>query len=260
MTLIVGATGTLGLEICRQLRAAGQDVRALVRATSDAGKRAELARLGAELVEGDLKDPLSIRRACTGVRAVVSTASSTLSRQAGDSIQTVDEQGQLTLVDAAKQAGVDHFVFVSFRDNPQIRFPLTLRRRRQHAQLGFISRCRSLCGRSAGGAESAQSGARRWWSASLEPSRSGSHVRSSRRATDGRTQRSEVSASIAIRGGCRPAAEVVRRSDAAVRAWRRDGHEPHALPASDAAGLGSGLCERGVECSGKERLAPAARH
>jgi NADH dehydrogenase len=125
MTLIVGATGMLGLEICRQLRGAGRPVRVLVRSTSDPAKRAELARLGAELVEGDLKDPASIRRACADVRAVVSTASSTLSRQAGDSIQSVDEQGQLTLVDAAKQAGVEHFVFVSFRDNPQIRFPLT---------------------------------------------------------------------------------------------------------------------------------------
>jgi NADH dehydrogenase len=125
MTLIVGATGMLGLEICRQLREAGRPVRALVRSTSDAGKRAELVRLGAELVEGDLKDPSSIQRACAGIGAVVSTASSTLSRQAGDSIHTVDEQGQLTLVDAAKQAGVEHFVFVSFRDQPQIRFPLT---------------------------------------------------------------------------------------------------------------------------------------
>ena len=124
MTLIVGATGILGLEICRQLRGTGRPVRALVRRTADAARRAELEALGAELVEGDLKDPASLTRACAGVRSVISTASSTLSRQDGDSIRTVDEQGQIALVDAAKAAGVEHFVFVSFKGDPQIQSPL----------------------------------------------------------------------------------------------------------------------------------------
>ena len=56
-TLVVGATGLLGPEICRRLTEAGHQVRALIRRTSDAGKRAALERLGVELVEGDLKDP-----------------------------------------------------------------------------------------------------------------------------------------------------------------------------------------------------------
>ena len=55
----------------------------------------------------------------------MSTASSTLSRQAGDSIDTVDRDGQLTLVKTARAAEVEHFVFVSFRDNPRLRYPLT---------------------------------------------------------------------------------------------------------------------------------------
>jgi uncharacterized protein YbjT (DUF2867 family) len=124
-TLVVGATGLVGMEVCRRLHGAGRPLRALVRSTADAGKRAELEGLGAELVEGDLKDSGSLRHACAGVQSVISTASSTLSRQDGDSIRTVDEQGQLTLVDAARSAGVEHFVFVSFRDNPHIRYPLT---------------------------------------------------------------------------------------------------------------------------------------
>ena len=125
MTLVIGATGLLGMEVCRRLKATGHSVRALVRRTSDAAKRAELQTLGAELIEGDLKDPASLQRACTGVQSVVSTASSTLSRQEGDSIQTVDLQGQIALVDAARAAGVQHFVFVSFRDNAAIQYPLT---------------------------------------------------------------------------------------------------------------------------------------
>ena len=128
-TLLVGATGLLGYDICRWLLDARHDVRALIRPSADAGKRAALGALGVELVEGDLKDPASLSRACAGVQAVISTASSTLSRQGGDSIESVDRQGQLALVDAAQRAGVAHFVFVSFRENPNIQFPLTVAKR-----------------------------------------------------------------------------------------------------------------------------------
>ena len=124
-TLVIGATGLVGFEVCRRLRESGAQVRALIRTTADAQKRAELERLGVELAEGDLKDPASLARACDGVQSVISTASSTLTRQAGDSIETVDRRGQIALVDAARAAGVEHFVFVSFRDNPAIRYPLT---------------------------------------------------------------------------------------------------------------------------------------
>ena len=128
-TLVVGATGLLGHDICRQLREAGRPVRAMVRPTSDQSRRANLERLGVELAEGDLKDPASLARACIGVQSVISTASSTLSRQPGDSIDSVDRDGQLALVEAARQAGVGHFVFVSFRDNPAIQYPLTAAKR-----------------------------------------------------------------------------------------------------------------------------------
>ena len=123
MNLVVGATGSLGSEICRLLVAAGKPVRALVRPTSDPDKVAKLESLGVKLVRGDLKDRGSLDAACRGASAVMSTASSTLSRQEGDSIQTVDMGGQLSLVQAAKTAGVQNFVLVSF---PQVdvEFPL----------------------------------------------------------------------------------------------------------------------------------------
>lgn len=133
--LVIGATGLVGLEICRQLKQAGGNVRALVRPTAEAGKRAELEALKAELVEGDLKDPQSLARACVGVGSVISTASATLSRQAGDSIETVDRQGQLALVDVARKAGVTQFVFISFRDHPRIQYPLTTAKRAVEATL-----------------------------------------------------------------------------------------------------------------------------
>lgn len=129
MTLIVGATGVLGGEVCRLLAERGDKVRALVRSRANPEKLVELKKLGAELAEGDLKDAASLERACRGAGAVISTASSTLSRQPGDSIQSVDLEGQMRLVDAAKAAGAGRFVFISFRNNPAIQYPLTKAKR-----------------------------------------------------------------------------------------------------------------------------------
>jgi NADH dehydrogenase len=104
----------VGGEICRRLSAQRKPVRALVRPTGDASRIDELRASGAEVATGDLKDPASIRAACAGATAVLSTASSMLSRQPGDTIDGVDRIGQLQLIEAAASAGVKHFVYISF--------------------------------------------------------------------------------------------------------------------------------------------------
>ena len=134
MNLIVGATGLLGGEICHLLRARGSRVRALIRPTSDAGRLTRLRDHGAEFVRGDLKDRASLDAACHGADTVITTASSMLSRQPGDSIETVDRQGQLDLVDAAEAAGVRHFVLVSFPP-VALDFPLQSAKRAVEARL-----------------------------------------------------------------------------------------------------------------------------
>jgi uncharacterized protein YbjT (DUF2867 family) len=126
MDLIVGATGLLGSEICRHLRASGKAVRALVRPTANLTKLEKLRSLGCTLFQGDLKDRSSLEAACRSMTAVVSTASSTISRQAGDSIQSVDLEGQIQLIDAARAAGIGHFVFISFPNLPSLDFPLQI--------------------------------------------------------------------------------------------------------------------------------------
>jgi uncharacterized protein YbjT (DUF2867 family) len=114
MILVVGSSGHVGTQTCRLLIERGHTVRALVRKTTDPSKVAALRELGAEIATGDLRDAASLRQACTGVDAVISTASATGSAQPGDSVVNVDGAGQMSLVDAASAAGVGHFVFVSF--------------------------------------------------------------------------------------------------------------------------------------------------
>jgi uncharacterized protein YbjT (DUF2867 family) len=117
MILVAGATGFLGSEICRLLRDRGEDVRALVRRTSSPEKVEKLRSLGVELAEGDLKDPRSLDKACQRVDTVISTASSTISRQPDDTIQRVDRDGQMALLDAAVSNGVERYLFISFSGN-----------------------------------------------------------------------------------------------------------------------------------------------
>ena len=134
MNLIVGATGLLGGEICRLLAAEGKPVRALVRPTSEQSKVTQLESLNIEVVRGDLKDRASLDAACEGASAVISTASATLSRQEGDSIQTVDLEGQLNLIDAAKAASSSQFVLISLPE-VDVEFPLQAAKRKVEEHL-----------------------------------------------------------------------------------------------------------------------------
>ena len=125
MILLAGSTGILGSEICRQLTAKQKPVKALIRKTSAPEKISALKQIGCSLVEGDFKDKVSMLNACKGCDTVITTVSSTLSRQEGDNIQTVDQEGNLNLIAAAKEAGVKHFIFISFRHKYATENPLT---------------------------------------------------------------------------------------------------------------------------------------
>lgn len=64
----------------------------------------DLAAAGAQAMAGDLKDGESLRVACEGVDAVVTTANST-ARSEPDSIESVDLFGDLSLIQVAEAAG-----------------------------------------------------------------------------------------------------------------------------------------------------------
>jgi uncharacterized protein YbjT (DUF2867 family) len=144
MYLVVGATGPVGLggEICRQLRCAGQPVRALVRPTANADRLTNLARIGVELIPGDLRNPRSLDEACRGIETVISTASMMVSRQEGDTVENVDGTGQTDLVNAANAAGVPSFVYCSFSKHIDRDFPFrnakrAVEQRLKHSRLAY---------------------------------------------------------------------------------------------------------------------------
>lgn len=104
MFLVTGATGGLGRRIVRLLRERDQSVRAFVRLTSRYG---ELEHRGASIFIGDLREERDIHKACQGVRYVISAHGS------GSDPQKLDYRANIDLIDQAKAAGAEHFVFIS---------------------------------------------------------------------------------------------------------------------------------------------------
>lgn len=109
MNLIIGATGNLGGAVARLLLNAGQSVRAMTRTPEKADA---LKKLGAEVVIGDVRDRQSLDQACRGIEKIFA-ASHSFEGKGKSSPQIVDGQGNRNLIDAAKAAGVKHFVFTS---------------------------------------------------------------------------------------------------------------------------------------------------
>lgn len=104
--LVTGATGRQGGAVVRHLLPKGWKLRALTRnAATHVAK--ELAGQGVEVVQGDLEDAASLDRACRGVYGIYSVQDF-WSVGAKREVQ----QGK-NLADAAKKAGVQHFVYSS---------------------------------------------------------------------------------------------------------------------------------------------------
>ena len=106
--LVTGATGFLGWHVVQVLNQRGVPVRALVR-------RPEAAReLDAELVEGDLRDAESVRRAAAGCGLVFHVAADyrLWVRDAHEMFRS-NVDGTRNVLEAAANAGVERIVYTS---------------------------------------------------------------------------------------------------------------------------------------------------
>jgi uncharacterized protein YbjT (DUF2867 family) len=139
MILVAGSTGMVGSGICQSLSAKGLPFKALVRETSDPAKAANLKALGAQLVKGDLRDPASLKAACQGVDVVIETVSAMpFSYSPGQNdLQHVDLEGSIALMDAARAAGVKHYIYTSFSGSLEADFPLCKAKRAVEKHLQF---------------------------------------------------------------------------------------------------------------------------
>ncbi len=105
--LVVGATGRVGAAAVQQLLETGFEVRALVRRPE---KGARLRSLGAETVVGDATTPETLGPAVRGCSGVFSALAAGPGRGGAE---TVEYQGNLNLLSAARSAGVGRFVYSS---------------------------------------------------------------------------------------------------------------------------------------------------
>jgi uncharacterized protein YbjT (DUF2867 family) len=104
--LVTGATGKQGGTVARELLAKGYTVRAMTRKPNEENAQA-LAKLGAEVIQGDFDDDASLARAVQGVWGAFSVQNTW---EAG--VEREEEQGK-RFAKIAKDAGVQHFVYSS---------------------------------------------------------------------------------------------------------------------------------------------------
>jgi len=106
--LVTGGTGFVGGHVVRALRADDRPVRCLVR---DRRKAGDLAELGCELVEGDITDPASLRRAGAGADVVVHLVA--IRQGKPEQFQRIMVGGTRDLLKLAKEGGAKRWVHMS---------------------------------------------------------------------------------------------------------------------------------------------------
>ncbi|CAA9428499.1 MAG: hypothetical protein AVDCRST_MAG64-3377 [uncultured Phycisphaerae bacterium] len=111
LVALTGASGFIGSYTARALHRAGHRVRALVRSTS---RRDHVADVVAEFREGDAADPQAIAGLVAGAEAVIHNAVDWDALERSPAVHFErNVLGSLRLLEAARQAGAEQFVFVS---------------------------------------------------------------------------------------------------------------------------------------------------
>lgn len=111
--LVIGASGFVGRHIVEGLVAAGNAVRCLSR---DPERLGDLAKLGCEIVKGDMSDLESMRRALDSVNAVyvsINTIVPQPGNTAGLRFMEVEKAGLQNIVTACFEHGVRRLIYVT---------------------------------------------------------------------------------------------------------------------------------------------------
>ena len=110
-TLVTGAAGFLGSHVARQLVARGENVRVLMRPSSN--NRA-ISDLPLEYVTGDLRDTASLEKAMNGINRVFHVAADyRLWAKNPQDIYDSNVGGTKNLLAAAKETGIEQLIYTS---------------------------------------------------------------------------------------------------------------------------------------------------
>jgi uncharacterized protein YbjT (DUF2867 family) len=112
MNVLIGPTGFLGGAVAREMAKRGLPLRCLIRKGADISR---LQKLGVELHEGDARDLDSVANIMEGADTVISSFTTRIFQRpkALDFWQN-DYQGNLNLIQLAKEHKVKKFIFVSY--------------------------------------------------------------------------------------------------------------------------------------------------
>lgn len=108
MVLVTGAGGSVGAHLIKRLSTLGCPVRALVRRRSDVER---LSSMASSVCRAELADASSLRRAMESVEQVIHLAGTFCER--GETFEAAHHEGTRRLIETARQANVQHIVYVS---------------------------------------------------------------------------------------------------------------------------------------------------
>jgi len=109
--LVLGATGTVGRQIVRQLLNAGYSVRCMLRNRADR-PFSFLVDWGATVVEGSLSRPESLPSSLVGIHTVIDCATA----RPEEDIYDIDWEGKKRLIQSCKEMKIQRYVFCSIKD------------------------------------------------------------------------------------------------------------------------------------------------
>lgn len=106
LVAVLGASGRTGVYVLKELKSRGGNVRALSR---NIEKAKEKVSSDFEWAYADVTKPETLNVALQGVDILISTIGST----GEDNSELIDYQGSINFVDAAKESGVQHIIYMS---------------------------------------------------------------------------------------------------------------------------------------------------